>query len=65
MSESDNGTTIGIDRGASFTDFGVVESGRLIDSLSLEKRDWDGIRNTFDKLVQKYQTESNALCVPG
>jgi len=55
MSESENRTTIGIDRGASFTDFGVVESGRLVHALSLEKRDWDSIGNTYDKLVEKYQ----------
>ena len=43
MSESESGMTIGIDRGASFTDFGVVESGRLVHALSIEKRDWDNI----------------------
>ncbi len=58
MSKSENRTTIGIDRGASFTDFGVVQSGRLIDSVSLEKRDWDAICSTYDKLNQKYQAEN-------
>lgn len=55
MSESEIGTIIGIDRGASFTDFGVVESGRLVDVVSLEKRDWGSICSTCDKLVDKYQ----------
>ena len=57
MSESQTRTIIGIDRGASFTDFGVVESKRLIDSLSLEKRDWNSICNTYDRLAEKYQTD--------
>jgi type II pantothenate kinase len=43
--------------GASFTDFGVVESNRLIDTVSLEKRDWNSIGNTYDSLVNKYKTE--------
>ena len=55
MSESESRTTIGIDRGASFTDFGVVRSGRLIHATSLEKRDWDSICNTYDQFTQKYQ----------
>ncbi len=55
MSESESGTTIGIDRGASFTDFGVVESGRLVHALSLEKRDWDSICNAYEQLAGKYQ----------
>lgn len=58
MSESENRTTIGIDRGASFTDFGVVKTGRLIDTVSLEKRDWDSICGTYDKLTREYQAES-------
>ncbi len=56
-SKSENRTTIGIDRGASFTDFGVVRSDRLIDTVSLEKRDWDSICSTYDKLTQKYRAE--------
>ena len=58
MSKSENRTTIGIDRGASFTDFGVVQSGRLIDTVSIEKRDWGSICSTFDKLTQKHQAQS-------
>ena len=48
---------IGIDRGASFTDFGVVASGRLIDALSLEKRDWDSIFPVYERLTGKYQSD--------
>ena len=55
MSGSESGKTIGIDRGASFTDFGVVESGRLVHDLSLEKRDWDSICNAYEQLAEKYQ----------
>ena len=58
MNKSENRTTIGIDRGASFTDFGVVKSGQIIDSASLEKRDWDSICSTFDKLTRKHHAES-------
>jgi len=57
MNESQRGPIIGIDRGASFTDFGVVESNRFIDTVSLEKRDWNSIGNTYDRLVNKYKTE--------
>ena len=57
MNETQNGTIIGIDRGASFTDFGVVESNRLIDALGLEKRDWDSICKVYNELAAKYKTE--------
>jgi type II pantothenate kinase len=56
MIESQIGPIIGIDRGASFTDFGVVESNRLVDMVSLEKRDWQSIDSTFKGLVKKYKT---------
>lgn len=58
MRKSENTTTIGIDRGASFTDFGVVKSGDLIDTASIEKRDWESICSTYDKLAQKYKADS-------
>jgi type II pantothenate kinase len=57
MNESQRGPIVGIDRGASFTDFGVVESNRFIDTVSLEKRDWNSIGNTYDRLVNKYKTD--------
>ena len=43
MNELMNTPTIGIDRGASFTDFAVIESGSLLKTLSIEKRDWQSI----------------------
>jgi type II pantothenate kinase len=57
MSESQNRSIIGIDRGASFTDFGVVKSNRLIDTLSLEKRDWESICGAYDQLTARHQTD--------
>ena len=57
MSESQNRSIIGIDRGASFTDFGVVKSNRLIDTLSLEKRDWESICDAYDQLTARHQTD--------
>jgi type II pantothenate kinase len=47
---------IGIDRGASFTDFAVMEAGLLEETFSIEKRDWKSISNVFNRLIQKYQT---------
>jgi type II pantothenate kinase len=44
------GIILGIDRGASFTDFGVVADGRLIAGESLERRDWAIIGGTFERL---------------
>lgn len=49
-------TIIGIDRGASFTDFAVMASGVLEETFSIEKRDWESISNVYDRLIQKYQT---------
>ena len=43
MSDLPNLPTIGIDRGASFTDFAVIESGSLRETISIEKRDWQSI----------------------
>ena len=57
MSDLSNTPIIGIDRGASFTDFAVIESGSLVETLSVEKRDWQSIAKAFDRLVKKYQTD--------
>jgi len=57
MRKSQARTIIGIDRGASFTDFGVIESKRLIDHVSQENRQWDSICNTYDRLAEKYHTD--------
>jgi len=56
MTDPPNAPTIGIDRGASFTDFAVIESDSLAKTLSIEKRDWQSIVCTYDRLVDQYQT---------
>ena len=47
--------TIAIDRGASCTDFAVVESGRLTKTHSIENRDWQSIVKSYDRLKDPYQ----------
>jgi type II pantothenate kinase len=47
---------IGIDRGASFTDFGVVQKNRLIHSECLETRDWKHIERMYGRLAARYPT---------
>ena len=42
---------IGIDRGASFTDFAVIKSDRLVEKLSIPKRDWASITSTYDRMT--------------
>ena len=48
---------IGIDRGATFTDFAIVESGRLKDRFSIENRSWDAINSAYARLKNEYQTD--------
>jgi len=48
---------IGIDRGATFTDFAIVESGRLNDRFSIENRSWDAINSAYARLKNEYQTD--------
>jgi pantothenate kinase len=55
MSDLPSVPTIGIDRGASYTDFAVIESGSLIQKLSIEKRDWQNIADTYERLTDRYQ----------
>ncbi len=47
---------VGIDRGASFTDFAVVDADGLKDIFSIEKRDWQSIGTAYEGLITKYQT---------
>ena len=54
MSDPLNKPTIGIDRGASFTDFAVIESGSLAETLSIEKRDWQSITDTYKRMTDRY-----------
>ncbi len=56
MSDLPNTPTIGIDRGASFTDFAVIESGSLVETLSIERRDWQSIAKAYYRLTDRYQT---------
>jgi type II pantothenate kinase len=55
MGDLSSTPTIGIDRGASFTDFAVIEAGSLTETLSIEKRDWPSISKTYDRLTDRYQ----------
>jgi type II pantothenate kinase len=48
---------IAIDRGASFTDFAIVETGRMTETFSLEDRSWTAIESAYAGLKTKYQTE--------
>lgn len=48
---------IGIDRGATFTDFGIVESGRLKETFSLENRSWEAIGSAYAHLKTKYESD--------
>jgi len=51
-------TIIGIDRGASFTDFAVIEDGRLTRTTSLETRDWSAITEAYEKMQARCRTGS-------
>ncbi len=48
---------VGIDRGASFTDFAVVESGRLKETFSLESRNWKTIHSSCARLCDAHQSD--------
>ena len=56
MTEHLNTPIIGIDRGASFTDFAVVDADGLKEIFSIENRGWDNIGSAFEGLIQKYET---------
>ena len=61
MSDLTKTPTIGIDRGASFTDFAVIESGGLVETLSIEKRDWDSITDTYNDLTARCQNRNTVF----
>ena len=48
---------ISIDRGATFTDFAIVESDRLKETFSLENRGWDAISSAYTRLKAEYQSD--------
>jgi type II pantothenate kinase len=56
MPSSLDAPIIGIDRGASFTDFGVVDSEGLKEGFSIENRDWQSISKAYESLIEKYRT---------
>jgi N-methylhydantoinase A/oxoprolinase/acetone carboxylase beta subunit len=56
MTKSLNAPIIGIDRGASFTDFAVVDSDGLKEIFCIENRDWESIRTAYERLITRYQT---------
>ena len=56
MTQNLKAPIIGIDRGASFTDFAVVDSDGLSDIFSIESRSWQRIRTACEDLLSKYQT---------
>lgn len=57
MSSNLDTPIIGIDRGASFTDFALVASGGLKEKFSIENRSWPAIQSAYSRLKTKYQTD--------
>jgi len=57
MGSNFNKPIIGIDRGASFTDFAIVDAGRLTEMFSLQDRSWQAIRAVYDRLRSQYRTD--------
>lgn len=56
MTQNSIAPIIGIDRGASFTDFAVADSNGFSEILSIENRSWQRIRIAYEGLIAKYQT---------
>jgi type II pantothenate kinase len=56
MTQNEIAPIIGIDRGATFTDFAVVDSDGLSEIFSMESRTWQRIRTAYEGLITKYQT---------
>jgi N-methylhydantoinase A/oxoprolinase/acetone carboxylase beta subunit len=52
---------IGIDRGASFTDFAVVRERILVDHLSIETRNWSDISAALEEIQGKYPSVKNCI----
>jgi type II pantothenate kinase len=48
---------IGIDRGASYTDFGIVAGGRLIEFESLKGRGWEAIERVLNRLSAAHRSD--------
>ncbi len=52
---------IGIDRGASFTDFVVVQNKSIVDHLSIETRNWSEIERALNKIRKMNPTRHVAV----
>ncbi len=52
-----NDAMVAIDRGASFTDFGVVADGRLVEVESIEGRGWELIEPVIARLCEAHRAE--------
>ena len=61
MNKVTNKPIIGIDRGASFTDFAVILSGKLAETVSIEKRDWKSIGTVYGRLIEKYDAKNSVF----
>jgi len=47
---------VGIDRGASFTDFAVVAGDQLIETRSIPSRGWQAITQIYEQLQERHRT---------
>jgi type II pantothenate kinase len=54
MSDTQYRPTIAIDRGASCTDFAVIESENLLKTISIKNRDWQSIVSTYNRIAGQY-----------
>ena len=54
MSDTLNRPTIAIDRGASCTDFAVIELENMLNAISIDDRDWQSIVKAYDRLAGRY-----------
>lgn len=59
------GPVIGIDRGASFTDFAVVENKAIVESSSLKGRDWEPILSAYRQMQKSYKATHSVFTGAG
>lgn len=59
------GPVIGIDRGASYTDFAVVEHNELVETRSIESRDWRRISDVYRHLKKSHKTTRSVFTGAG
>jgi type II pantothenate kinase len=67
MNRFSDKTIIAIDRGATYTDFGVVGPAGLEKTLSLQKRDWQSITDIYADLNRSHRTDGTVFsgCAAG